>query len=90
MLAHARSAWNGFTNWDDTAYVTTNPLVKSPSGLSRIWASNDSPQYYPLTFSLYDDPVTIAKDVPTSVPEPASLMLVGSGLVAMWNCRKRS
>ena len=44
---------NGFTNWDDTAYITTNPLVKSPAGLGRIWVSKDSPQYYPLTHTTF-------------------------------------
>src|SRR5437763_16168086 len=53
LIVHSPAAWNGFTNWDDPAYVTTSPLVKSPAGLPRIWASDESPQYYPLTFTTY-------------------------------------
>ncbi len=42
---------NGFTGWDDTVYIATNPSMRSASGLARIWTSLDSEQYYPLTFT---------------------------------------
>ncbi len=44
---------NGYVNWDDNEYIRHNPLVISPNGLSDIWTSFDSPQYYPLTFTSF-------------------------------------
>lgn len=38
--------------WDDDAYVTHNPLLTAPDGLSRIWFSAHSQsQYFPLVFT---------------------------------------
>ena len=38
--------------WDDDAYVTQNPLLTAPDGLSRIWFSAHSQsQYFPLVFT---------------------------------------
>jgi tetratricopeptide (TPR) repeat protein len=38
--------------WDDDAYVTANPLLSAPDGLSRIWFSAHSQsQYFPLVFT---------------------------------------
>ena len=38
--------------WDDDAYVTENPLLSLPDGLSRIWFSAHSQsQYFPLVFT---------------------------------------
>ena len=53
LLAHAPSLRNGFTTWDDTAFVHNNPLNRSLPGLGRIWTTLETPQYYPLSFSLY-------------------------------------
>lgn len=44
---------NGYVNWDDNDYIRYNPQVTSPGGLSDIWQSFDSPQYYPLTFTSF-------------------------------------
>jgi tetratricopeptide (TPR) repeat protein len=44
---------NGFI-WDDDAYVTANPLLRSPGGLERIWTQpTATPQYYPLAFTSF-------------------------------------
>lgn len=43
----------GFTGWDDTGYVTRNPLVTSAAGFSRIFTSSESDVYYPLTYASY-------------------------------------
>ncbi len=38
--------------WDDDAYVTNNPLLTAPDGLTRIWFSAHSQsQYFPLVFT---------------------------------------
>lgn len=40
--------------WDDDKYVTENPLLTMPDGLSRIWFSLDSPsQYFPLVYTMF-------------------------------------
>ncbi len=40
--------------WDDDAYVTANPALRTLDGLGRIWTSpSASPQYYPLVFSTF-------------------------------------
>ncbi|GJQ29341.1 MAG: O-GlcNAc transferase [Phycisphaerae bacterium] len=44
---------NGWTGWDDTAYVVKNPLMTAEDGLVRIWTSRESEQYYPLTNTSY-------------------------------------
>ena len=44
---YARSPFNGFI-WDDPAYVTDNPTLKTVGGLWDIWADPlATPQYYP-------------------------------------------
>jgi tetratricopeptide (TPR) repeat protein len=53
LLVFAPALRNGWTGWDDTAYVLNNPLVKDPGGPGRIWTSRESEQYYPLTFTSY-------------------------------------
>ncbi len=47
------SVKNGFTGWDDGAYITTNPNMEGLDGLARIWVTAESEQYYPLTFTSY-------------------------------------
>ncbi|CAG1011111.1 hypothetical protein PHYC_04005 [Phycisphaerales bacterium] len=44
---------NGWTGWDDTAYVLNSPLMKVPGGLARIWTTGETEQFYPLTFTSY-------------------------------------
>jgi Flp pilus assembly protein TadD len=40
--------------WDDDAYVTENPTLRSLHGLKQIWFNpRSTPQYYPLVFSSY-------------------------------------
>jgi tetratricopeptide (TPR) repeat protein len=51
LLAFARAASNGFTGWDDTLYIATNPLMRSVEGLGKLWTSAENEQYYPLTFT---------------------------------------
>jgi protein O-mannosyl-transferase len=47
-------AWNAGFIWDDDVYVTRNPLLTAPDGLSRIWFSQDSPsQYCPLVYTSF-------------------------------------
>lgn len=38
--------------WDDSAFVTSNPIVKAPDGLRRFWFTMEAPDYYPLSYSL--------------------------------------
>ncbi|MFN8710142.1 MAG: tetratricopeptide repeat protein [Planctomyces sp.] len=40
--------------WDDPAYVTENPELKTFSGLKRIWLTpGATPQYYPMVFTTF-------------------------------------
>ena len=40
--------------WNDPAYVTENPTLDGPGGLSRIWTdTRANEQYYPLVFTTY-------------------------------------
>lgn len=53
ILAYLPALQGGFI-WDDDRYVTENPLLIAPDGLSRIWFSTDSPsQYFPLTYTSF-------------------------------------
>jgi tetratricopeptide (TPR) repeat protein len=53
FLAYLPALRGGFI-WDDDMYVTNNPLLTAPDGLSRIWFSTDSPsQYFPLTYTVF-------------------------------------
>ncbi len=51
----APAVGNGFTGWDDPAYVTRNPLVldASWSGFARIATTVESGNYHPLTVWSY-------------------------------------
>lgn len=51
--AYSSGLKNEFVGLDDRTYVVENPLVTQADGLWRIWATTESPQYYPLTFSTY-------------------------------------
>jgi protein O-mannosyl-transferase len=47
-------AWNAGFIWDDDAYVTDNPALRSLDGLQAIWLKPMvSPQYYPLVFTSF-------------------------------------
>lgn len=53
FFAYAPALCAGYV-WDDNDYVSQNPLLYEPDGLSRIWFSTDSPsQYFPLTYTLF-------------------------------------
>ncbi len=53
FLAYLPALHGGFV-WDDDEYVTNNPLLTAPDGLSRIWFTMDSPsQYFPLTYTVF-------------------------------------
>ena len=53
LVAHGSGVWNGWI-WDDDDYVTTNMLLRSPSGLARIWLDPAAtPQYYPLVHTTF-------------------------------------
>jgi len=52
-VVFARSLGNGWTGWDDGAYITDSPLMTERGGLLRIWASREPAQYYPLTLTTF-------------------------------------
>jgi protein O-mannosyl-transferase len=53
ILSYSRMPWAGFI-WDDDAYVTNNPVLRTTEGLSQIWLKPLSlPQYYPLVHTTY-------------------------------------
>ncbi|KAA3607503.1 MAG: O-GlcNAc transferase [Planctomycetota bacterium] len=53
FVAHGSSLSNQWI-WDDDDYVTENPLLTAPDGLSAIWLEPDrSPQYYPMVHTSY-------------------------------------
>jgi hypothetical protein len=55
FAAYAPTFRNGFI-WDDDAYVTENPALRSADGLNQIWtdpAAVPLPQYYPMTFTTF-------------------------------------
>lgn len=53
LIAFGRAYWNGWTGWDDTAYVVNNAHMTVPGGLARVWTTGESEQFYPLTFTSY-------------------------------------
>jgi len=48
FAVYVPSLGNDFTNWDDPAYVTENPLIARPS-FGAIWSTPISGNYHPLT-----------------------------------------
>lgn len=53
VLAYLPALGNGFI-WDDDAYLTRNPLVRSLDGLRTAWFEpGATPQYYPLVFTTF-------------------------------------
>jgi Flp pilus assembly protein TadD len=55
FAAYSPAVRNGFI-WDDDAYVTDNPALRSAAGLDQIWtdpAAVPLPQYYPVTFTTF-------------------------------------
>jgi len=53
LLAYQPALRAGFI-WDDDAYVTDNPTLRSAAGLRQIWLEpGATPQYYPLVFTTF-------------------------------------
>ncbi len=52
-VAYIPALSGGFI-WDDDAYVTANPELRTLEGLARIWRQPEAtPQFYPLVFSTF-------------------------------------
>ena len=52
LLAYS-PAWNGTPIWDDDKHLTSHAL-QPPAGLYRIWMQpGTTPQYYPVTYSVF-------------------------------------
>ncbi len=52
-IAYAGVLTNGFVNFDDNVYVTSNPSVQqglTPAGIKYAWTTFDSGNYHPLTW----------------------------------------
>jgi len=45
--------WHAGFIWDDDAYLTKNPLIKSADGLRQFWFTSSMLDYYPLMFSMW-------------------------------------
>ena len=44
----------GMYIWDDDQWLTNNPAISAPDGLSKIWTDPDAtPHYYPLVFTTF-------------------------------------
>jgi tetratricopeptide (TPR) repeat protein len=52
ILAYAPAIAGGFI-WDDDAYVTANPVLRSFAGLLSAWVPGVTPQYYPVVFTTF-------------------------------------
>ena len=39
--------------WDDNSYVTENPVLVDPDGLTKIWTLGGTPQFYPMVFMTF-------------------------------------
>ncbi len=53
LVAYVPALRAGFI-WDDDDYVTQNDMLRSATGLARIWTVPGAvPQYYPLTFTSF-------------------------------------
>src|SRR5689334_19538134 len=39
--------------WDDESYITNNTLLHDVDGLRRIWIPKQTPQYYPVVFTMF-------------------------------------
>ena len=38
--------------WDDVSYIINNHLITAPGGLSKIWFSKESPDYWPFSYTV--------------------------------------
>jgi protein O-mannosyl-transferase len=39
--------------WDDEALLFNNAIVKNPDGIYQVWNQSESPDYYPVTLSMF-------------------------------------
>jgi Flp pilus assembly protein TadD len=44
--------WHAGFIWDDDTFLTDNPVIKSASGLYRLWFTASTPDYFPMTSSM--------------------------------------
>ena len=51
-LAYATLPWTGWV-WDDDSYVTMNAMLRDPGGPWRAWVPGETPQYYPVLFTVF-------------------------------------
>jgi tetratricopeptide (TPR) repeat protein len=52
VIAYWPALHAGFI-WDDDQYVTGNALLNDVQGLWRIWIPRQTPQYYPMVFTMF-------------------------------------
>ncbi|MBM4385888.1 MAG: hypothetical protein FJ091_21275 [Deltaproteobacteria bacterium] len=52
VAAYWPSLGGGFI-WDDDAHIVDNHYLRNLAGLAQIWIPGHTPQYYPVTFSLF-------------------------------------
>ena len=52
LAAYWPSLGGGFI-WDDDAHVVDNPYLRDLAGLAQIWLPGHTPQFYPITFSVF-------------------------------------
>ncbi|MHB2019376.1 MAG: tetratricopeptide repeat protein, partial [Candidatus Xenobia bacterium] len=57
LLAVATAAWwpilHGGILWDDDRFIINSTLMQAPDGISRIWLTDQAPDYYPVTWSMF-------------------------------------
>jgi len=51
-LAYVALPWAGWV-WDDDSYVTMNAMLRDPDGPWRAWVPGETPQYYPVLFTVF-------------------------------------
>jgi tetratricopeptide (TPR) repeat protein len=51
-LAYLTLPWAGWV-WDDDSYVTMNAMLRDPGGPWRAWVPGETPQYYPVLFTVF-------------------------------------
>src|SRR5208337_4688060 len=45
--------WHAGFIWDDDKVLADNPVIESADGLYRLWFTASTPDYYPMTFSMW-------------------------------------
>jgi hypothetical protein len=84
-----RVAWAGALQnaiWmleDELAYDATNPFIVVVDGLFGSPKANNIGQYPVAVLNLYNRDGSVAQDMLVAVPEPATMLLLGSGLLGL-------